>query len=103
MGDKDWKQLEREVGLLVGGTRYPANQGGRVDVESPTYVVQVKHRQALSLEQITRLVEEIESIGRSKGKQGLVVLKVKRGKGRSSPLLVVQSGEQWRIAVCSST
>lgn len=95
MPDKSWKQLEREVGLLVGGTRYPANQGGKVDVEGPHYVVQVKERRSLSLEQITQLVEEIEAIAKEKGKYGLVVTKVRRGRGRPSPLLVIQSATQW--------
>lgn len=96
MANQGWKQLERDVGKLIGGKRYPANQGGRIDVESPHYVVQVKHRRSLSLEQITQLVEEIETIGRTKGKKGLVVVKVKRGRGKPSPLLVIQTAEQWK-------
>ena len=90
-----WKQLERDVGLLVDGKRYPANQGGRVDVEGPDYVVQVKERKALSLEQITQLVEEIENIGWSRNKTGLVAIKVRRGKGKYSPILIIQSANQW--------
>ena len=90
-----WKALERTVGRLVGGKRYPANQGDRVDVESPVYVVQVKERKALSLEELTKLVEEMEAIGLTKGKLGLVAVKVRRGRGRPSPLLIVQSAKQW--------
>lgn len=96
MGNTSWKQLERDVGLLVGGTRYPANQGGRVDVEGPQYVVQCKERKALSLEVLTQLVEEIEQIAKEKGKQGLVAVKVRRGRGRSSPILIVQTADQWK-------
>jgi len=96
MGNTSWKQMERAVGLLVGGTRYPANQGGRVDVEGPQYVVQCKERRSLSLEQLSQLVEEIEDIAKIRGKQGLVAVKVRRGRGRQSPILIVQSAEQWQ-------
>jgi hypothetical protein len=92
-----WKQMERDVGKLIGGKRYPANQGGRVDVESDTHVVQCKERKSLSLEQLTQLVEEIEAIGAKKGKQGLVAVKVRRGRGKKSPILIVQSAEQWSV------
>lgn len=91
--------MERDVGLLVGGKRYPANQGGRVDVEGDKYVVQCKERRSLSLEQITQLVEEIEAIGKTRGKQGLVAVKVRRGSGKYSPILIVQSAAQWKASV----
>ena len=94
-----WKQLEREVAKLIGGSRYPANQGGRVDCESPNFVVQVKERRSLSLEVLTQLVEEIEAIAKAKGKRGLVAVKVRRGKGRQSPILMVQSATQWKGAL----
>ena len=90
-----WKQMERNVGKLIGGKRYPANQGGRVDVESDEYVVQCKERKTLSLEALTQLVEEIEGIAATKGKQGIVAVKVRRGTGRPSPILFIQSGTQW--------
>lgn len=97
MGDKDWKQLERDVGILIGGKRYPANQGGLVDVESPRYVVQVKHRRSLSLAKITKLVEQMHIVGRSKGKHGLVVVKLKKGRGKPSPMLVIQLADEWKV------
>ncbi len=55
MPDRPWKQEERHAAQLVQGARYPANQGGRVDVESPSTVVQVKHVQRLSLAQLEAL------------------------------------------------
>ena len=55
MADKHWKAEERAVATLIGGQRYPANQGDRVDVESPSTVVQVKHVQRLSLAQLEAL------------------------------------------------
>jgi hypothetical protein len=96
MGNKSWKQRERDVGELIGGKRYPANQGGLVDVESDRYVVQVKERKALSLGELTRLVEEIEGIAKQKGKKGLVAVKHRQGRGHPTQLLIVQSANQWR-------
>lgn len=95
MSNTSWKQLEREVGLLVDGKRYPANQGGKVDVEGTVYIVQVKERKSLSLEVLTQLVEEIEQIAAQRGKRGLVAVKVRRGRGKPSPILIVQSATQW--------
>ena len=96
MSNQSWKQLERDVAILVGGSRYPANTGDRVDVESLQHVVQCKERKSLSLEALTQLVEEIEQIATAKGKQGLVAVKVRRGKGKQSPILIVQSAIQWK-------
>jgi hypothetical protein len=96
MGDKQWKKLERKVGELVGGKRYPANQGGLVDVESPNHVVQVKERKSLSLSEINRLVEEIEAIGRERGKVGLLAVKYRKGTGHPTDILIIQSATQWR-------
>ena len=55
MSNKPWKQEERHAAQLVQGARYPANQGGRVDVESPSTVAQVKQVQRLSLAQLEAL------------------------------------------------
>ncbi len=44
-----WKEEERQVARLLGGSRYHANTGGDVDVESDEFVVQVKHRRTMSL------------------------------------------------------
>lgn len=91
-----WKQLERDVAKLVNGARYPANTGDRIDVESNQYVIQVKERKSLSLEVLTQLVEEMEQIGKAKGKRGLVAAKVRRGRGKASPILIIQSADQWK-------
>jgi hypothetical protein len=96
MVNKSCKQREREVGELVGGKRYPANQGGRVDVEGPNFVVQVKERKSLSLAELNALVEEIEAIGKAKGKYGLVAVKLRKGRGNPTDMLIVQSAPQWR-------
>ena len=72
MADKPWKATEREVARHLGSSRYPANSGGRVDVESPTLVVQVKHVQRMSLVQLETLAVEMEEIGKERGKVGVV-------------------------------
>jgi hypothetical protein len=89
MADKPWKATERDVARHLGGERYPANSGGRVDVESPTLVVQVKHVQRLSLAQLEALATEIEQIGAEKGKIGLVVVKRRAGRGHPTKALVI--------------
>lgn len=91
-----WKQFERNVAAITGGTRYHYNSGGRVDTEGPEYITQCKERKSLSLEQITQLVEEIETIADNKGKKGLLAVKVRRGSGKSSPILIIQTALQWQ-------
>ena len=58
----NWKQFEREVARLLGGSRYPANSGGRIDVESAEYVAQVKHRKTMSVPELERWATEIHRI-----------------------------------------
>jgi len=96
MPDKPWKQLEREVAHLLGGRRYAANTGGRVDVESPTVVAQVKHVQRLSLAQLEALAVEMAALGEDKGKIGVVVVKRRAGRGKETPWLIVVTEEVWR-------
>ncbi len=43
MADKPWKREERHAATLIGGSRFGANTGGRIDAESPQIVAQVKH------------------------------------------------------------
>ena len=89
MPDKPWKQLEREVAHLLGGRRYAANTGGRVDVESPTVVAQVKHVQRLSLAQLELLAVEMEEIGKERGKVGVVAVKRRAGRGHPTHTLII--------------
>lgn len=98
MSDRPWKQQERQVARLLGGNRYPANSGGRVDVEGPTTVAQVKHVRRLSLAQLEALALEMQGAGSERGKVGLVVVKRRGGKGRDTPRLVVMTEEVWRNA-----
>lgn len=96
MADRAWKQEERNAARLLGGTRYPANSGGRVDVGSARYVAQVKHVARLSLAQLERLAVEIAQLGRSKNKIGLVIVKRRGGRGCKTPRLIVMMEEVWR-------
>jgi len=93
---KAWKAEERNVGRMLGGARYPANQGGLVDVESPTIVAQVKHRKVASLAELERLALEMEAVGDARQKAGVVVVKRRAGKGTPTPRLVVLTERVWR-------
>ncbi len=96
MSDKAWKAEERKVALLLGGERYPANSGGRVDVESPHVVAQVKNVQRLSLGQLEALAVEMAALGQEQNKIGMVVVKRKAGRGIPTPRLIVLTGDAWR-------
>ena len=96
MSDKPWKQFERDVAALFGGKRFWSNSGESVDVESETVVAQCKLVKSCSLEALTQLVETAEKQGVLKFKSGVVAIKVRRGRGRTSPTLVVMSDVTWR-------
>ncbi len=96
MADKAWKHEEREVARMLGGHRYPANSGGRVDVESDQYVAQVKLVKTLSLAQLESLAVEMEQIGSEKGKVGVVAVKRRAGRGTPTPLLVCMTEAVWK-------
>ena len=96
MSKTGWKQAERDAASLLHGTRFPANTGGAVDVETPAYVVQVKNRRTFSLAQLERTALEIERVGMQKGKHGVVMIKRSAGKGRDTPWLVAMTAGVWR-------
>lgn len=83
---------------MVGGSRYPANMGGRVDVESPAYVIQCKERSRCSLAELEALALEIERIGAQKTvpKHGLVMVKRSAGRGIKTPWLIVMTEATFR-------
>ncbi len=89
MGNTHWKQFERDVARLLEGKRYPANSGGRIDVESAEYVAQVKHRKTMSVPELERWATEIEQIGAEKGKTGILVIKRRAGRGHSTRTLII--------------
>src|SRR5439155_1652297 len=94
--DKPWKVAEREVAHLLGGERYPANGGGRVDVESARYLAQVKLLKTCSLATLEALAAEMEALGRQRGKTGLVVVKRRAGAGHKTPRLIVMTEATWQ-------
>ncbi len=96
MADKHWKQFEREVARLLGGERYPANSGGRIDVASDTYVAQVKHRKTMSVPELERWAVEMERLGAEKGKVGLVVVQRRAGRGHPTKALVILTEDAFR-------
>lgn len=89
--NKPWKQEERQVATLLKGKRFPANSGGRIDVESPHFIAQVKHVKTLSLAKIEALASEMWELGHQYGKEGLVVVKRRAGKGISTPRLLIMT------------
>lgn len=91
-----WKAFERDAARLFGGRRYWANSGERLDFEAPGYLGQCKLVKRLSLEALSQLAEEMEREAAPRQKAGVVVVKVRRGQGRSSPMLVVCTAETWR-------
>ncbi len=95
MADKAWKHEERRVARMLGGKRHPANSGGRVDVESDTYFVQVKNVAQLSLKQLEELCVEMAALGDEQGKMGLVTVKRRAGRGTPTPRLVVMTEGVW--------
>lgn len=91
-----WKKFERAVADLFGGRRFWANSGEAFDVESATVVAQCKLVKRLSLEELTQLAETVERQAAPKFKAGVVAVKVRRGLGRSSPILLVVTEATWR-------
>lgn len=89
----NWKDHERACAGVIKGKRYPANQGGRVDVESDTIVAQVKERKEISFPEMGRLVAEMGAIGKERGKLGVLFVRHKAGRGFPSPGLVVMTHE----------
>src|SRR2546425_9850340 len=96
MPDRPWKQEERQVASLVHGKRYPANSGRRVDVESAQFICQVKHRRTCSLAQLEALAIELDELGCTQSKLGVVCVKRRAGRGCRTPRLIVMTETAWR-------
>lgn len=102
-GMSAWKQFERDVAALLGGRRFWANSGERLDVESESAIAQCKLVKRMSLEAITALAEEVEREAAPKFKAGVVAVKLRRGRGRSSPMLLIVTAETWKRMNGSAT
>lgn len=99
MSRTTWKQRERDVARTVGGRRYPANVGGRVDVESAAHVIQVKERKTCSMRQAEAIALEMERLASqtSPPKIGTFWFKRSAGRGIETPWLVVMTAATWRL------
>ncbi len=90
MADKPWKAFERDCAALIGGKRFWANAGERLDVESDEFRGQCKLVQRLSLAELTALAEEV---AQDQEKFGVVFTKLRAGKGRQTPILVTMTAQ----------
>src|SRR5262245_47529441 len=94
-GSRGWKDFERQVAEVIGGRRFWANAGEALDCESDGVVAQAKLVRVCSLAELTRLAEQAERDGRVKQKIGVVVIKLRAGRGRPTPILFVQTLSMW--------
>src|SRR5262245_23770311 len=84
-----WKQFERDVARMLGGRRFWANSGESLDVESETVVAQCKLVKRMSLGALHDLAVSVAAEGHTKGKVGLVAIKLRRGTGVKTTTLFV--------------
>lgn len=92
-----WKKFERAVARLLGGRRFWANSGERLDVEGPTFIAQCKLVRSLSLAALTDLAVEVERAAAVKAKLGVVAVKLSGHRGnRPMPMLLVVTEATWR-------
>jgi hypothetical protein len=98
MPEKSWKQFERDVAALIGGSRFWSNSGEAIDCESEEFVVQCKNVKRLSLGELTQLALIAQVQGRAKGKTGLVAVKLRNGRGNPTPTLIVMTSEEFARA-----
>jgi len=99
MPNAAWKQHERSVADLIGGKRLPASSHETVDCEGPRFVAQAKLVQKMSLEEITSLAEAIAQEATTRGKLGVLGLKVRRGPGVKSPILMVMTDKTFQALI----
>lgn len=96
MSEPSWKKFERWCAALIGGERYWANSGEKIDVESDGWIGQCKLVKTMSLEQLTQLAESAHADAVKRSKRGAVFIKVRRGRGNVSPALVVMLAGTWK-------
>jgi len=74
MADRPWKQFERDIGKLIGGTRFWANSGESVDCEGPLFLAQCKNVKSMSLNAIADLAYQIAEDGKNRKARKMVRL-----------------------------
>jgi len=94
VSDKPWKQFERDVAAILGGERFWANSGEKIDVESKRFRCQCKHVARMSLGELTDLALEAQHQG-FPDKVGIVAVKLRSGSGRKTPTLFVLTEAAW--------
>ena len=93
------KQAERDVGLLLGGTRLHAGEwkgGGDIDVvdDDGYWIAQVKHRKDVAA-YIQEGMRQLDEVGKEDTRTRLLVVKTKPGKGKPSETYVMMRAEEW--------
>ena len=104
MADKPWKQFERDIGKLVGGTRFWANSGESIDVEGPVFICQCKHVRSMSFNAMAQLAEEVAQDGRDHRKEGgipdpklgILCMRTRPGRGKKSKTIIVMDESVFR-------
>ena len=91
MNRRTWKKFESKCAWFINGKRYPANTGERVDVESKETVAQAKYKKALSHNELAALSDEMEVLGLSINKLGLVLHQVPPGRGKRTVEMVTMT------------
>jgi len=81
MHSSTWKKFESDAAAFIGGKRYPANQGGPIDVESEFTIGQCKKKNNLSHSELAREVKKIQDLGFTMNKLGVVLHQTPRQKG----------------------
>jgi hypothetical protein len=97
MSRRGWKGTERAAAKLIGGARFPANSGGRIDCQNSVCVVQVKNTARFSLRQIENLVVEMERLGALQHKAGLLAIKRSAGRGRETPMIICMTAATYHL------
>ena len=69
--------------------------GGPLDFETPRWAGQCKNEKTRSLAALSRLAQEVEEEGVSRGKHGVLVIKHRAGGGVKTPMLVVMTAAAW--------
>lgn len=102
-----WKQFERACSRDFGGVgRFPANQGGELDFETPYAIGQCKttgaDKRSYTVHSIAELTQKIHHLGRRdslrREKWPMVCVKVRRGAGVKSEALycvAMVAAEEW--------
>jgi hypothetical protein len=96
MPNRPWKSAERKAAKLLGGRRFWANSGEKVDCESDSYVAQVKEVGRCSLQELESLALEVQRQGIQRNKIGLLIIKRRGGRGRETPTLIVTTTHGFR-------